>query len=197
MDKAAFFQTLARRAAPMLARAAPAMEAATQHAVPAMEGVVGKVAPTLKNNAMNLAGSVARGVFGVGAKAGATRTMNAVRVGTGVAMTAAPLAASAFASHPQPGMTVTAAYDAGRTAAAKFAGLGPRADHLMELGGLGVLAGAPLYDMLAPEQFKQDHPHVGHALDLAGLGILAVPAARGLMAHGSTTTPPTLARRPS
>lgn len=148
-------------------------------------------APAVRNTVGNLAGSVARGVVGMGAKAGATGTMKAVNGLTQAATIAAPIAGTAFAMNrgaAGAGKTVQAAYAAGAERAAKFAGLNlaalaPHADHLTELAGLGVLAGAPLYRMAAPEQFQQKHPHVGEALDLAGLGILAVPALRGLAAH--------------
>lgn len=143
-------------------------------------------APALRNTMGNLAGSVARGVFGVGSKAGATRTMKAVNGVTQAGMIGAPLMASAFANQPAPGER-TASYNEGAVAAlSKFAqglnfeALKPHVDHLLELGGLGVLAGAPLYHMAAPKEFQEKHPHVGEALDLAGLGILAVPAIRGL-----------------
>lgn len=157
-------------------------------------GAAAKAAP-LRNTLGNLAGSAARGAFMVGPKAGATGTMKAVNGLVSAGTVAAPIATSALSMHQsqqQPGMTRTAAYAAGAEAALdKYASAGLMAalkhpehlNHLLELGGLGVLAGAPLYHMAAPKQFQEEHPHVGEGLDLAGLGILGIPAIRGLMAH--------------
>lgn len=154
-------------------------------------GAAAKTAP-VRNTVGNLAGSAARGAFMMGPKAGATGTMRAVNGLATAGAAVAPIATSALAMRqPQQGMTVTAAYATGAARAAKYAGVDPgllararpHLDHLLELGGLGVLAGAPLYHMAASPEFQQKHPHVGEGLDLAGLGILAVPALRGLTGH--------------
>jgi len=69
-----------------------------------------------------------------------------------------------------------------KTAAPGF--FAQNADHLLDLAGLGTLAAAPAYDMLAPKDFKEKHPHLEHGLDLAGLGVLAGIPLRHLLKSG-------------